>query len=255
MYIDAQVKRGTYFKNFRKLLWVDDWSRAHGNLVIEMRFADELRKDSAQIWESIFSHPFIQELGRGTLAKERFFYFLKQDWLYSQDFARALCIVGSKAPTAEYLQMFAKHAAFVVEAEHSMQLKLTGDYGILRAELEGTTKAPVTQAYVGHLLARVHQGSFGEGVATVLPCTWIYFLVGKRLAESTPKDPFYAEWVKTYNTKDIEANVNEELDVISSVAEKADRDEKERMKDSYHVSTRYEYLFWDQAYRMNSWPL
>ena len=53
----------------------------------------------------------------------------------------------------------------------------------------------------------------------------------------------------------VEANVNEELDVISSVAEKADRDEKERMKDSYHVSTRYEYLFWDQAYRMNSWPL
>ena len=102
-----------------------------------------------------------------------------------------------------------------------------------------TKKAPVTQAYVGHLLARSHQGSFGEGVATVLPCTWIYFLVGKRLAESTPKDPFYAEWVKTYNTKDIEANVNEELEVISSVAHRADRDEKERMRDNYHVSMRY----------------
>ena len=234
---------------------MDDWNRAHDNLVIDMRFADELRRESAQMWESIFSHPFIQELGRGTLAKDRFFYFLTQDWLYSQDFARALCLVGSKAPTPEYLQMYAKHAAFVVEAEHSMLLKLTGSHGISRAKLERTTKAPVTQAYVGHLLARVHQGSFGEGVATVLPCTWIYFLVGKRLAKSTPKDPFYAEWVKTYNTKDIEASVNEELDVISTIAEKADRDEKERMKNSYHVSTRYEYLFWDQAYRMNSWSL
>ncbi len=90
-----------------------------------MKFANELRKESAQMWKSIFSHPFIQELGRGTLAKDRFFYFLTQDWLYSQDFARALCLVGSKAPTPEYLQMYAKHAAFVVEAEQLLRLIIT----------------------------------------------------------------------------------------------------------------------------------
>jgi thiaminase/transcriptional activator TenA len=31
--------------------------------------------------------------------------------------------------------------------------------------------------------------------------------------------------------------------------------EKKRMMELFMLSSRYEYLFWDQAYRLESWPV
>ena len=72
----------------------------------------DLLKDAAQpIWEAILAHPYLKELGAGTLPHERFLYFIRQDYLYLFEFARVLCVGGSKAEDLDTLEMFAKHAA------------------------------------------------------------------------------------------------------------------------------------------------
>ena len=45
-------------------------------------FHHVLRKAAQPMWDAIFSHPFIAELGAGTLSRERFLFL----------FAKIICI-------------------------------------------------------------------------------------------------------------------------------------------------------------------
>ncbi|MBS7631757.1 thiaminase II [Candidatus Bathyarchaeota archaeon] len=220
-----------------------------------MKFTDELKRRSQPIWNAIFDHPFIKELGNGTLSNESFFYFIVQDWLYLQAFSRVLCILASKAVSTEYVKMFAEHAAFAVEVESSMHPKLAKEKGLPFKELEKAQRAPITQAYTRHLLTVAHEGSFAEAVAAVIPCYWTYLLVGKRLTKSIPNDPVYAEWIKLYDSEDFGKTVAQVLELINKLSKKIDKREKMKIIENYMVSLKYEYLFWDQAYHLKSWPL
>ena len=54
-----------------------------------MNFSESAWGAIEPIYKSILEHPFNQELTQGTLAKERFQFYMKQDSLYLVDFARA----------------------------------------------------------------------------------------------------------------------------------------------------------------------
>ena len=57
---------------------------------MEKPFRDVLKDAAQPIWASILAHPFLKELGAGTLPHERFLYFVRQDYLYLFEFARVL---------------------------------------------------------------------------------------------------------------------------------------------------------------------
>src|SRR5215831_13578184 len=157
-------------------------------------FHQSLREAAHPVWEAIFAHPFIKELGAGSLSRERFLFFVRQDYLYLQDFARALCLGGAKADSLDTLDMFADHAATVVRVERNLHSNWSGKLSLTPQELAQTPRAPVTQAYTRHLLAVAQGGTLAETVAVVLPCYWIYWEVGNRLNTALPAAPLYAEW-------------------------------------------------------------
>ena len=39
-------------------------------------FHQHLRETARPVWEAIFAHPFVRELGAGTLARARFLFWL-----------------------------------------------------------------------------------------------------------------------------------------------------------------------------------
>ena len=47
-----------------------------------MSFSKNLKIEAYDSWEKGFNHPFIQELGKGILAKKTFQFYLLQDYLY-----------------------------------------------------------------------------------------------------------------------------------------------------------------------------
>lgn len=216
-------------------------------------FHQSLREEASPVWEAIFSHPFIKELGAGTLSRARFLFFVRQDYLYLQDFARALCLAGAKAESLETLDMFADHAATVVRVERNLHGNWSGKLGLTPQELAATARAPVTQAYTRHLLAVAHSGTLAETVAVVLPCYWIYWEVGKHLSTSLPAEPLYAEWIRAYSDEGFGAHVRQQLDLIDRLASDTSLEEQKRLKEHFVQSSRYEYLFWEQAYRQEGW--
>ncbi len=214
----------------------------------------DLRRAATPIWEAIYRHPFVVEVGRGTLPREKFRFFISQDYLYLKEFTRVLCLGGAKARDLDTMQLFALHAHNTVLVERAVHTAFARRLGLTARQLEAASPAPVTLAYTRHLLAIAHAGSLAELVAAVLPCYWIYQEVGKRLLSRIPKDFLYARWIRAYAAPQFARLVNEQLRLADRLGQEASPAERERMTNHFVLSSRYEYLFWDQAYRLARWP-
>jgi thiaminase (transcriptional activator TenA) len=218
-------------------------------------FRDVLRQAAQPIWGAILAHPFLKELGAGTLPHDRFLYFIRQDYLYLFEFARVLCVGGSKAEDLDTLEMFAKHAANTVAVERAMHTGFIQRLGVKADELLGSLRTPTTQAYTRHLLAVSREGTLGELVAAVLPCYWIYQEVGRHLAACQPADPLYRDWIKAYGSETFADLVRQQLTLVDRLGARAPTHERQRMTEHFIQSSRYEYLFWADAYTLVAWPV
>jgi thiaminase/transcriptional activator TenA len=218
-------------------------------------FHEILQEAARPIWEAIFTHPYLKELGNGTLPLDRFLYFIRQDYLYLFEFARVLCVGGSKAEDLDTLEMFAKHAANAVAVERVMHTGFLQRLGLQTDELLNGGRTPTTQAYTRHLLAVAREGTIAEIVAAVLPCYWIYLEVGRHLAPCRPAEPIYQNWIDAYGSETFAGLVQQQLGLVDRLGARAPAHEARRMMEHFIQSSRYEYLFWDDAYRLVVWPV
>lgn len=221
-----------------------------------IKFSEQLRNQSAAIWRATERHPFLRELHAGTLPMERFTYFILQDYVYLLDFAQVLCHGGAKSPDLETLELFCRHALGAVEVERSFHASFGKSLGLSRDQLDTVAKGPTTTAYIDHLQSVARGGTLSELVAAVLPCYWIYGEVGKRLYRGRPSKPkIYRQWIETYASESFWHPVREQIRLLNRLAPAASRGERQRMASNFRLSSRYEFLFWEQAYRQESWPI
>jgi thiaminase/transcriptional activator TenA len=220
------------------------------------RFSAQLRHRAGRIWRAIESHPFLRELHAGTLPMNRFTYFILQDYVYLLDFAQVLCQGGAKSPDLETLELFARHALTAVEVERSFHASFGKSLGLSRKQLDAVAKGPVTQAYIGHLQSVARSGTLGEVVAAVLPCYWIYGEAGRRLFRNRPRNPkIYRQWIETYAAESFWQPVREQIRLMDRLGAGANRSERRLMTAHFILSSRYEFMFWEQAYRLEHWPV
>ena len=186
----------------------------------------------------------------------RFTYFILQDYVYLLDFAQVLCHAGSKSPNLETLELFARHALGAVEVERSFHESFGRSLGLSRKQLDRVAKGPITQAYIGHLQSVARTGTLGEIVAAVLPCYWIYGEVGRRLYRNRPSKPkIYRQWIETYASEAFWKPVREQIRLTDKLGAAASSSEKTLMTAHFILSSRYEFMFWEQAYRSEKWPV
>jgi thiaminase/transcriptional activator TenA len=220
------------------------------------KFSDQLRLRAERIWRAIDAHPFLRELHAGTLPMNRFIYFILQDYVYLLDFAQVLAQGAAKSPDLGTLELFCRHALGATEVERSFHASFGKSLGLTRGQLDEVSKGPMTQAYIGHLQSVARGGTLGEIVAAVLPCYWIYGEVGKRLYKNRPRQPkIFREWIEIYASETFWRPVREQIQLMDRLGAKAKASDKRLMAEHFILSSRYEYLFWEQAYRLESWPI
>jgi thiaminase/transcriptional activator TenA len=95
-------------------------------------------------------------------------------------------------------------------------------------------------------------GDLAEIVAALLPCQWGYCEIGQTLARrgKPTAAPFYAQWIDMYASPEFAALASWSRELLDSL-EGFGREE--RLIETFCTSARYEYLFWEMAYRMESW--
>jgi thiaminase/transcriptional activator TenA len=222
----------------------------------------QTRTWSTRLWDeieptfaAILAHPFVTGLTDGTLDAEVFAQYVAQDVHYLRDYARALAIVGAKAATLADTAMFARHAAEVYDVELSLHDTLLPALGLDTAAVDGTRATPTTRAYTSYLLATAYGGSFAEGLAAVLPCYWIYARVGEALIERGSPDPRFQRWIDSYGGDDFAATVARVLDLTDRIGVELNPAEEAVARAHFVTTARYEWMFFDAAYRREDWPV
>lgn len=207
------------------------------------------------IYDAILAHPFITGLTDGTLDADVFADYVAQDVHYLREYARALAVVGAKAPTLADTAMFSRHAAEVFDVELGLHNTLLPELGLDPARLAEIPASPTTRAYTSYLIATVYGGSFVDGLAAILPCYWIYARVGEKLLASGSTDARYQKWIDTYGGDEFAATVAEVLALTDRVGEGLTDADKAAASEHFTTTSRYEWMFWDAAYRRETWPV
>jgi thiaminase/transcriptional activator TenA len=219
------------------------------------RFRDRMWSAMEPIFARILAHPFLAGLTDGSLPRESFHHYVVQDAVYLVDYARALALVGAKAPNDEVIAMFASHARGALEVERALHAGLLAELGVAPGAVRSASAGPTTLAYTSYLLRSCHQGSFLEGLAAVLPCYWIYAEVGARLLARSSPNPLYARWIGTYGGEEFGRIVADVLTVVDRAGEAASAGEEAAMRERVVTTARYEWMFWDASWRREEWPV
>ena len=207
------------------------------------------------VYDAILAHPFIQGLTDGSLSRDAFRFYVVQDAHYLRDYARALSVCAARAPTPGDVAMFNEHAAGAIAVERALHAGFFADFGMSEADVEATPVAPTNRAYTSYLLASVHEGSFAEALGAVLPCYWIYAEVGRHLVTSGSPDPLFRRWIDTYGGDEFAAVVRAVLDLADRVGDDLSPGEEARVRRRFVTTSRYEWMFWDAAWRGEHWPV
>jgi len=223
-------------------------------LLLLASFTDELWNHIRPIYQRTLAHPFVTGLSDGKLPRARFHYYLVQDALYLRSFGQVLSVLAAKAPREEWALILNEHAADTLKVERQLHEQMLSSYGVKPEQIRAARMAPVNYAYTNHLLATAWRSSFTDGLAAVLPCYWIYWEVGKELKKKGAKDPDYRRWIETYAGADYGKVVGQVLEMMNAAAAGMDPAARRSARDSFETSARYEYMFWDMAWREEAWP-
>ncbi len=218
-----------------------------------MGLTDELRAAADRIWRKIFDHPFVVELFSGELPLDKFKYYIIQDYNYLITMYRCFSLIASKA---DY--RLARKALELAYLEATTEManyeKLLNGLGIAFDEVVRAEPAPTNEAYMNYLTSTCALKPPVHGLVAVLPCFWSYAEIAEKHRErlDSNANELYVEWAKTYTTNEYLQLVDELREFIDEYVKPHDKEELLR---TFLTASKYEYMFWDMSYRMESWPI
>ncbi len=218
------------------------------------QFSEAAWERSAVLRKAIDELPFNTELAAGRLSRERFQGYIVQDALYLAQYARILAIAGVKGPDAETLRAYCSCALEAVAVEQALHERYLAEFGVDPARLAGAEPSPDCLSYTSFLLATAYHEPWEVLVAALLPCFWIYWDVGSRIAKSATADNPYRAWIDTYADEGFGEAVRTVIGITDRAADVTTAAIRTRMMAAFIRSTQYEFLFWDGAYQQRGWP-
>jgi thiaminase/transcriptional activator TenA len=222
-----------------------------------MSFSDQLRKKAKAIWDAQLRHPFVIALGQGTLPQRKFKYYIFQDARFLGDLARVFAAGAQKAPDPESALRFAKLVEETIVTERGLHERYGKQWTLAPEQMAAVPMAPTNFAYTRHLLTVAHTGTVAEITVAALPCAWIYCVVGRHLLRKglPPLDHPYRDWLMLYASPEFAAVQQWMRAKVDHWALDAGREERRRMEEAFLISSRYEWMFWEMAWREEEWPV
>ncbi|MGI8903755.1 MAG: thiaminase II [Solirubrobacteraceae bacterium] len=215
-----------------------------------MGLSAELRAAADPIWRAQRSHPFLRGIEDGTLAPERFAFYMRQDYRFLIDYARALALGAARAPELRTMTRFAELAREVLVTEMALHRSFAASLGITEDELQVERAAPATQGYADFLVRTAAQGDFGELVVALAPCMWGYAELGQGIAaRGRPPVEHYARWVDMYASPEFGELADWCRGLVDHVGERLSDGGRAPLESAFQTSSCHELAFWEMAWR------
>jgi thiaminase/transcriptional activator TenA len=218
------------------------------------QFSEAAWQRTARLRQAIDALDFNTELAAGTLSRERFQGYIVQDALYLGQYSRVLAIAGARGPDAATLNAFGACALEAVAVEQALHERYLTEFGVDPARLAEAEPSPDCLGYTSFLLATAYHDPWEVLIAALLPCFWIYWDVGTRIAQRTATDNPYRAWIDTYADEGFGEAVRTVIGITDRAAAATTASVQTRMMTAFIRSTQYEFLFWDGAYQRRAWP-
>ena len=218
-----------------------------------MSLTSELRERHRDLWRKMVTHPFVTEMGDGTLPVEKFRAYFLQDYVFVADLVSTVALAMSKAPDFEAASRLNRFLTGILNPENDLFVRAFAELGATEAEYSAASASPATQAFGDFLMRLGLEGDF-EDILTALYVTEATYLDwGSRLIEEgkRPANPVFREWIDIHGP----AVLGELVQWMGEHLDGADLGGRRTRIDRIFLTTlRYEYLFWESAYRGEHWP-
>lgn len=219
-----------------------------------MKTTERLLAATKEIWDAYNEHPFVLGIQDGTLAQEKFRYYIIQDYLYLEEYAKVFALGIAKAKSPETISLFSKYVTLLTEGEMDIHRGYMGKFAVSREELEATPRALDNLSYTSYMLRVAYEEGEAEILAAILACAYSYEVIARKIVECNPAaldHPFYGDWVKGYADPHYgEANV-----LLLETTDRLTRHYTERqlrhLEDIFIACSRYELAFWELAWNMS----
>ncbi|WP_100330695.1 thiaminase II [Bacillus xiapuensis] len=221
-----------------------------------MKFSERLHKTLKPVWRQNHSHPFVQEMGDGTLDPRKFRFYMIQDYLYLIEYSKVFALGAVKANDVETMGKFAALLDSTLNMEMSLHRQYAARFGISAQELEQAKPSPTTLAYTHYMLHVSQNGGLPEVLAALLPCAWSYWEIGKELSEipGASNHELYGEWIQMYSSEEFGQMATWCIELLDKYTAGKAEAELQRLEEIFLNTTRFEYLFWEMAYQETMWP-
>lgn len=222
-------------------------------------FCSRLREAARPVWQRQMEHPFVKALGDGSLPREVFEFYIRQDARFLDELAKTFAYAATKTADQAEMEYFGERLLHTLAVERALHQQFAARFGLSVAEMMATPMTPSNYAYTRHLLHISATGTLPALLTAILPCAWIYAEVGTHFAGmwggQPPADHPYADWISAYASPEfaeVGAWLRDRLDQRASVLPES---ELRHLEQIFLTSSRYEYMFWDMAFRREAWPV
>ncbi|CAM4185445.1 thiaminase II [Vibrio agarivorans] len=203
-------------------------------------------------WQAYTEHAFVRQLAAGTLAQPCFLHYLKQDFLFLKQYARAYALAMYKAQTLADMRRALPSVHALLDSEIAHHVTYCEQWGLSEIDLENEPEDFGTVAYTRYVLDAGMAGDLVDLYAALAPCSIGYAVIGKMLCEdeSTVIDGNpYASWIQLYGGDEFQTGVAAGEEYFNGLLAEIDINSQrgQNLVHIFRTATRMEVAFWQQG--------
>ena len=213
-----------------------------------------LREENIDKWKvANYEHPFVKELGKGSLALNKFQYYLRQDYVFLINYCKVLAISASKSSSEKMMRKWVGLLNETLNSEMDLHRNFCSNFGISLASLEKTKADPSTTDYCNFLIDNANKNSEKFIAISLLPCQWGYQEIAQNFVKNNLKrDSFHKIWVDSYSSQEYQDVTNWLRNYVDEIGKNLNKKGIENCKELFRLGIEYEIGFWDSAWNFSN---
>lgn len=216
---------------------------------------EDLKKSCQKEWQAYTEHSFVQQLGNATLAPKAFQHYLKQDYLFLIQFARAFALAAYKSPTLSDLRQAKEGLQAIVDVELDLHISYCKEWGISEQELADLPEARATLAYTRYVLDTGNRGDLLDLHVALSPCmvgygeiaNWLNSRAETIRGENNP----YDAWIAMYESDEFQDAMQMEIQWLDERLADVSPARFKELTRIFSDATRLEIDFWEMGLKQS----
>jgi thiaminase/transcriptional activator TenA len=216
---------------------------------------EDLKNAYPTEWRDYIEHRFVRQLGDTSLAPEAFQHYLKQDYLFLIQFARAFALAAYKSPTLSDLRQAKDGLQAILDTELDLHIQYCNEWGISEKELANLPEARATLAYTRYVLDTGNRGDLLDLHVALSPCMVGYGEIANWLNNRPEtirgeKNPYDA-WIAMYESDEFQEAMQAEIRWLDDRLADVSPSRFQQLTRIFRDATRLEIDFWDMGLNLS----